>query len=215
MAWQAIIPAAIAAGGSLLGAMDQNRQNAAEGRRNRQFQAYMSDTAHQREVADLRNAGLNPILSATGGQGASTPAGGQARMENAIAPAVSSAMDTIRLKNETAGLNSQINLQSAQATAAAAGAMRDASAAKQNETQTKVLETQFPAIQSESKFRKNQAEQDLKFQNFDNIQRRIQNGLNSVGSAKDLLNPLKTGRLPTLKKNQIIINDKTGEIIKP
>lgn len=52
--------------------------NSAEAAKNRDWQEMMSNTAHQREVADLRAAGLNPILSASGGNGAAVTSGATA-----------------------------------------------------------------------------------------------------------------------------------------
>ena len=77
---------------STLGTLYGNRASAREAARNRDFQAYMSGTAHQREVDDLRAAGLNPILSATGGAGATTPGGAMAP-QSGLEEGVSSALN--------------------------------------------------------------------------------------------------------------------------
>ena len=64
------------------------------------FQEYMSNTAHQREVADLKAAGLNPILSASS-SGASTPSGNAATADNSAVSAISSILGTV-LETENA-----------------------------------------------------------------------------------------------------------------
>lgn len=72
------ITAGIVAGGvGLAGNFMQNQMSTAQAQKQMDFQERMSDTAHQREVSDLRAAGLNPILSALG-SGASTPGGASA-----------------------------------------------------------------------------------------------------------------------------------------
>ncbi len=99
----AIVGAAGAIGGALIsksGGKEANTATAYQAMLNREFQERMSNTAHQREIKDLRKAGLNPILSATGGRGASTPSGSMAIQRDVLTPAVNTAMTARRLTQE-------------------------------------------------------------------------------------------------------------------
>lgn len=54
------------------------RYNADEAKKNRDWQEFMSSSAHQREIEDLKKSGLNPVLSVLGGNGAAITSGATA-----------------------------------------------------------------------------------------------------------------------------------------
>lgn len=101
------LPLAVA-GIEALGGIAASAWNVREARRNRAFQERMSSTAWQREVADMKKAGINPMVKF--GSGASTPAGDRAQVENPVRGAASTALQVRLMKAQAANLESQTNL---------------------------------------------------------------------------------------------------------
>lgn len=112
----------LAVGGDIFSAMseaksqrDANEANIASAREQMAFQERMSSTAHQREMEDLKRAGLNPVLAAH--SGASSPSGAMAT--SAPEPAVPAGVmrgltDKVRMANEFASARSARRFQDSQ-----------------------------------------------------------------------------------------------------
>lgn len=140
----AIIGASILGTLGLAGSTVGNAMSSKEASKNRKFQAEqaaiqrnwlerMSNTAHRREVEDLREAGLNPILSAMSGNGASvpsvsTPTGATAPQSidtSGFAEGATLGLDTLKAPVQLAQGIASVDLTEKQAAAAEASAALD------------------------------------------------------------------------------------------
>lgn len=159
----------------------------------RDYNTKMSNTAHQREMADMRAAGINPMLSGMGGQGATSPtspsgAGGvgnqpqisqRGKMLSEIIPSALSAQRTVAdIKN----VDKDTYLKEASAINQIAQSNQATSSAAEAQERTTQLQRERDAKGAEADARKNKARLDL---NYNKAERLLNMGKTTSGIVSD------------------------------
>lgn len=190
------------------------------------FQMEMANTAHQRQVKDLRAAGLNPILAA-GGNGASAPSGSAnaPHLEDALSKGVNSAMAARSLKKELDATDSTIALnkageetakttqaaQTATAKSALATAEKTKAETQNTKLATEVAKAQLPSIKEQAKADEQTAKFNTKATTYDAISKRVLDGIGGITSALSLGNLFKRSNKGY---DETIIRPGTGEVTR-
>lgn len=235
------IPAAIAGGSMLIGGILANQQSASNtaaanaqsaentaaanatslqsAREQMQFQERMSNSAYQRAMADMKQAGLNPMLAFSQG-GASSPGGTSITAQSApvgtpdykdpLGPAAASAVDFYQKKQTVDLAAGQLAVAQANSTAdiamKAAQTAATVTSAKKTAQETEILNARAKKEQLEGRFYGSEHGKTMYY--LQKINEAAGGSLDTLNSAKELLNPFKF----TPKKLNQKLNKNTGEV---
>lgn len=173
--------------------------NASEAEKQRAWQSHMSNTQHQRQIKDLKAAGLNPILSAN--TGASVGGGASASVNPMSGAGDSKDMLMSMYKKENKKATAEINLNKQMKQTQKANEAHHMNSAKKAATEDRIQKENLKLIQEKNK-------KDLEYQKTRNpqieyYQDRIQPAVTSAlgfGAGAKLLNKfLNSSGMPDVR----------------